>query len=387
MPVTWDQVAAFRLSRHFLLERAPARALVRVLGAMGGAQAQMMPAAHMSLWARARDVRVRDIETAADQRTVARAWCMRRTLHLVPSEDLAVFTRGTARRAEREVRWLRGRGISDRVIDRLVEASLAALEKPRSGPDLVARVARSLGVPVREFEWGGWASQKSIPGVALGRRVSLHARGILHVLGARAVVCYGPGQGAQPTFVRADAWIPRLRDLRQEDAEDELLKRYLRAFGPATSIDFSAWTGMPLSDARAIWRRHEADLVPVSVEGWPAVILRSDLRRLKAARVDAPPVRLLPYFDSYLLGHKARGHLVGLRHHKTVYRTAGWISPVVLVDGRIAGLWSHAREGERLLVRVTRFGALSRRTVAGIREEAERLAEFLEGRDVRVQIA
>ncbi|HKX19895.1 MAG TPA: winged helix DNA-binding domain-containing protein [bacterium] len=385
--MTWDQVAAFRLSRHFLLERAPARALVRVLGAMGGAQAQIMPAAYMSLWARARDVRVHDIEMAADQRAVARAWCMRRTLHLVPSEDLAVFTRGTARRAEREVRWLRGRGVTDGVIDRLVEASLAALEHPRSGPDLVARVAQSLGVRVREFEWGGWASRKNIPGVALGRRVSLHARGILHVLGARAVVCYGPGRGAQPTFVRADAWVPRLRDLRQEDAEDELLERYLRAFGPAAAVDFSAWTGMALSDARAIWRRRESDLAPVSVEGWTASILRADLRHLKTARSGPLPVRLLPYFDSYLLGHKARAHLVERRHHKTVYRPAGWISPVVLVDGRIGGLWSHARDRERLLVRVTKLTALSRRAVAGIRDEAERLAQFLDRRDVRVQMA
>ena len=352
---------------------------------MGGAQAQMMPAAHLSLWARVRGVRARDVQTAGETRIVVRTWCMRRTLHLVPAEDLAMFVRGTARRAESNVRSLRARGVPDRVVDSLVGAALDALDRPRSGPELVADVARSLGVPVRHFRWGGWGSQAKIPAVAVGR-VPLPARWLLHVVAARAVVCYGPSRGAAPTFVRADAWIPRWRDLRQEDAEDELLLRYLRAFGPATSVDFAAWTGMPISDARAIWRRREADLAPVSVEGWTAAILREDLRRL-AARPGTLPVRLLPYFDSYLLGHKARGHLVALRYHRSVYRTAGLISPVVLVDGRIAGLWSHARDGQRLLVRVTKFAALSRRTGAGIRDEAERLADFLGCEDVEVQVA
>lgn len=384
--LTWDQVAAFRLSRHFLTERAPRGALVRVLGAMGGAQAQMLPAAYISLWARVRDMRRRDVQAAGEQRMVVRTWCMRRTLHLVPSDDLAVFVRGTARRAEREVRSLRGRGVGEGLVDRLVEAALEALERPRSGPELVADVARRLGVPVRGLRWGGWGSGAKIPGISLGRRVTLHARGVLHVLGARAVVCYGPSRGAAPTFVRADAWIPQWRDLPQEDAEDELLRRYLRAFGPATSADFAAWTRMPMSDARTIWRRREPDLVPVSIEGWTAGILQEDARRLAAARRGALPVRLLPYFDSYLLGHEARGHLVAPRHHRSVYRTAGMISPVVLVDGRAAGLWSHARDRGRLLVRVTKFAALSRRTMAGVREEAARLADFLGCDDVHVQV-
>src|SRR5579864_4909954 len=124
--VTWHQVAAFRLSRHHLTERAPARALVSVLGAMGGAQAQLLSAAHLALWARVRDLRPDDVPAAARARTLVKAWCMRRTLHLVPSEDLATFIRGCARRAEREVRWLRGRGVSERVLDKIIAATLGA---------------------------------------------------------------------------------------------------------------------------------------------------------------------------------------------------------------------------------------------------------------------
>jgi winged helix DNA-binding protein len=383
--VTWDQVAAFRLSRHHLVARAPSRALVSVLGAMGGAQAQLLSAAHLALWARVRDLRPDDFQAAAVARTVVKAWCMRRTLHLVPSEDLAIFVRGSARRAERGVRWLRGRGVGERAVEELIGAVLGALDRPLSGPELIDRVSRTLGLPVRRVRWGGWGSRAKIPGVAVGR-ATLPVRYLLHVAAARGVVCSDPSRGAEPIFVRADAWVPRWRDASQEDAEDELLRRYLRAFGPATPADFALWTGMSLSNARAIWQRQEAGFVPVIVEGWTASIFRDDLRRLTARRSEPLPVRLLPYFDSYLLGHKARAHLVALRHHKTVYSKAGWIAPVVLVDGRVAGVWAYARERNRLVVRVTAFAALSRHTIAGIREEAERLAGFVGGGDAQVQI-
>lgn len=383
--VTWDQVAAFRLSRHHLAERAPSRALVSVLGAMAGAQAQLLSAAHLALWARVRDLQLEDIHAAARARTLVKAWCMRRTLHLVPSEDLAVFIRGSARRAEREVRWLRGRGVGERAIEELVGAALDALDRPLSGPELIGRVSRSLGVPVRPVRWGGWGSRAKVPGVAVGR-VALPVRYLLQVVAARGVVCSGPTRGTEPTFVRADAWVPRWRDVPRDAAEDELLRRYLRAFGPATPADFALWTGMTLSDATAIWKRQETGLIPVSVEGWTAGVFRDDLRRLTARRSEPLPVRLLPYFDSYLLGHKARAHLVALRHHKTVYSKAGWIAPVVLVNGRVAGVWAHTRERNRLRVRVTRFAEVSARSAAGIRGEAEKLAHFLGHRDVQVRM-
>jgi hypothetical protein len=384
--VTPDHVAAFRLSRHFLLERAPARALVPVVGAMAGAQAQVLSAAQMSLWARVRQLRAEDIQAAIQTRSLVKAWCMRRTLHLVPAEDLAVFVRGSARRAEREVRWVLGRGVGEPLLERVIDAALGALTQPLTGPELMERVGRSLGLRVRSIRWGGWGRHAKMAGIAFGG-LTVPVRYLLALVGARGVVCYGPNRGPQPTFVRGDAWIPRWRDVPPEDAEDELLRRYLRAFGPATASDFADWTGMPLRDARNVWKRQEIKVAQVSVGGRTAAVFHDDLRRLSAARSEPFPVRLLPYFDSYLLGHRDRRHLVALRHHKTVYSTQGWIAPVVLVDGRVAGVWGYTRERNRLLVRVTKFAPLSKRAIAGVREEAESLAGFLGSGGADVQLA
>ena len=343
---------------------------------MGGAQAQVVSAAQLSLWARVDALRVDDVQAAVRERALVKAWCMRRTLHLLPSQDLAIFIRGSARRAEREVRWVHGRGVTDRALEALVGATLRVLDEPLTGRELVDRASRSLGVPARIVRSDGWGSRAKVPGVALGK-LTLPVRYLLHLVGARGVVCSGPARGTEPTFVRADAWIPGWRDVSREEAESELLRRYLRAFGPATPADFASWTGIPLSGVREIWAREEADIVPVSVEGWRAAVLGDDLRTLKRAEAAHPPVRLLPYFDAFLLGHRARQHLVAARHHASVYRTAGWIAPVVLVDGRVAGVWAHVREGNRLRVRVTKFVPLSRRVAAAIHEEVHHLGRFL----------
>lgn len=353
---------------------------------MGGAQAQVVSAAQISLWARVDGLRVDDVQAAVRERALVKAWAMRRTLHLLPSQDLAIFIRGSARRAEREVRWVRGKGVTDRALEALIHAALGALDRPLTGRELVDRASRSLGVPVRIVRSDGWGNRAKVPGVALGR-LTFPVRYLLHLVGARGVVCSGPGRGNEPTFVRADAWIPGWRDVSREDAESELLRRYLRAFGPATPADFAAWTGIPLSGVRAIWAREEANIAPVSVEGWRAAVLGDDLRTLKRAQATQPPVRLLPYFDAFLLGHKTRQHLVAARHHTTVYRTAGWIAPAVLVDGRVVGVWAHTREGNRLRVRVTRFAPISRRMAAGIREEVHALARFLAVADAEIRIA
>jgi hypothetical protein len=143
---------------------------------------------------------------------------------------------------------------------------------------------------------------------------------------------------------------------------------------------------MTLTDARAIWAREHASIAPVTVEGWAAAVLGEDLDELAQAAFERPPVRLLPYFDSYLLGHKEREHLVSVQHRSNIYRPQGWIAPVVLVDGRASGVWAQARQGKHLSVNVSAFEPLSRRITAGIYEEARDLGRFLEVPNVDIQL-
>jgi len=385
LSVTWKQVTAFRLARHHLSERAPKRTLLSVLRDMGGAQAQLLSAAQVSLWSRVRDLQLTHIEEAFEKRRLVKASCMRRTLFLVPSDQLAVFVRGTVGRAEKEIRWALGKGVPERVIDKAIEAALSALDEPLTRPEIAERVTRTLGVQMKTFEGGGWGNRRNLAAVPVGE-LNYPVVELLHLAAARGVICYGPPRGNEPTFVRADAWIPGWKDVSREEAEEQLLHIYLRAFGPATAADFALWSGITLTDARQVWSRIQTDLASVDVNGWQAWVLRKDLQELVRAEFDHPLVNLLPYFDSFLLGHKEREHLAALEHRPKIYRPQGWISPVVLVDGRVVAVWEQVRERDGLRLRVTKFGSISKRIAARIAEEAQELGRFLGSPIVHVQI-
>jgi hypothetical protein len=376
-PVTWEQVAAFRLARHHLRERAPVKDLVTVVGDMAGAQAQLLSAAQTSIWSRVEDLQIAQVEASMKKRDVVKAACMRRTLFLVPGRDLSIFVRGTSRRAEKEIRWALGRGVPERALDAAIDAALQALDKPRTRTEIAEQASRILGVQVQAYQGGGWGSKRKLAAVPVGG-LTYPVVDLLHLVAARGVVCYGPPRGNEPTFVRADAYIPRWKDVTRDQAEEILLRRYLKAFGPATAADFSLWTGMTLREAREIWARKQSSLAAVSVEGWKAELLCEDLEELAQPPLEQPVIRLLPYFDTFLLGHKERDHLVSAGQRPSVYRAQGWIAPVVLVSGRVVGVWETSLERRHLHVRVTKFEPIPQRTAAGIREEALKLGQFLE---------
>lgn len=352
---------------------------------MTGAQAQLLSAAQISLWARVADLQLTHIEEALRERRLVKASAMRRTLFLVPAEELAIFVRGSARRAEKGIRWARGKGISDRIMDATIDATLNALDQPRTRQEIAERVSRALGVQMLAVQGGGWGSRRKVAAVPVGE-ITFPVVDLLHLTAARGVFCYGPNRANEPTFVRADAWIPRWQDIPNEQAESLLLRRYLRAFAPATVVDFAMWSGITLSEAREVWAREQADLVSVSVEGWSASILRSDLDALTQTEFTPPPVRLLPYFDSFLLGHQVRAHLLKIEDHPKVYRPQGWIAPVILVDGRVVAVWKSIQKGDRLTVEVAELEALLPQVTDGILEEARALGHFLGTPNVDVQI-
>jgi Winged helix DNA-binding domain len=201
---------------------------------------------------------------------------------------------------------------------------------------------------------------------------------VLHALGAREVLCLGPSIGAESTYVRADRWLSNWVDQSQEKAEDELLARYLGSFGPATLADFTLWLGMYTRDSKEIWSRNFKKLAYVEVDGIKSAILEQDLQELDKTKSDEPYIRLLPNFDSFLLGHKSHRNIVDESNHKMIYRSAGWISPVLLMNGRAVGVWSYVQSKSGLEVRITSFSKLPDRIVSQIKAEASELGKFLE---------
>jgi len=385
--VSWKQVAAFRLGRHRLSKQTSLAALSSVPGDMAGAQAQVLLAGQMSIWPRVKGARLRDVDSALwRDRSLVRAWGMRGTMFLLPSEELSVFVRGSARRAAYNLNWTIRHSGSKEDVDRLLDRVAEILEEPRTRTHLAKMLTESHRYKTKSKAAGGWGDKRKVPHVKVGT-ISLSMGFLLHIIGARDVICSGPNQGTEASYVCADKWIKNWRDTPQERAERELLVKYLKANGPATINDFALWEGLYMKDAKDIWSKEAENIVEVDVEGSKAGILESDLSELESAKIDEPVVRLVPYFDSFLLGHKSHLNIVDEKNRKRVYRSQGWVSPVVLVDGRALGVWSHVQKKDDLEVRVTPFSKLSSQVSDRVKEEASDLGRFLECSSVNTVIA
>ena len=132
-----------------------------------------------------------------------------------------------------------------------------------------------------------------------------------------------------------------------------------------------------MSEAKAVWDSLTG-LRIVSIEGEQAWILNEDLKALQKSELEAPVVRLLPHFDPYMLAHADKAHLVEARYYKRVYRNQGWLSPVVLLNGRVAGVWAYTRRGKTLALEVELFEKLPRKILSMLEQEAEIIARFME---------
>jgi hypothetical protein len=134
---------------------------------------------------------------------------------------------------------------------------------------------------------------------------------------------------------------------------------------------------MKVTETRTVVAGLAPELSPVSVSGAAGWILSADADGLTRSKLDAAAVRLLGAFDSFLLAHATKEHLVEAQFYKRVYRPQGWISAVVLRGAAVIGTWTQAAEGKRTAIRVELF----RRETAGVRraieDEVAALSAFL----------
>jgi hypothetical protein len=357
--LSWAQVHAFRLERHHLLARAPKKDMARVVGDIGGVQAQVMSAAELQVGVRV-ECRVEDVRDALWKRkSLVKTWLIRGTLHIVPSKDLPLFTAALSAYGMRNTNaWLRWMEITKPELTDLINAIGGALDgQALTREELIAKVGKGRSERVQAAMKSGWG-------------------GVLKPVARQGLLCFGPSRGQSVTFVKPEKWLGAWREIDPDAALTELARRYLRAYGPATKNDFTRWWGTWPGVGNRAWAGLAGDVELVSINGQRAHMLASDVGRIKK-QPSGGSVQLLPPFDPYVMGHSSRNHIVEADNESKVSRVAGWISAVVLVDGRVAATWTQEMAKDTLRVTVAPFERLSSKTAAQVRARAESLAETL----------
>lgn len=349
--VTWDQVFAWRLRRQFLEPRTRA-GVVEIVHRLCGVQAQVGSLAAQAVLARQAKPAKGAVEAALAGRELVKTWAMRGTLHLLPPDIAGAFGRlvASARTWERPV-WERYFGLSPADMRELAERAAEVLDgKVLTREELIAEVAADSSYAERLRS--GWGTA-------------------FKPLAWQGLLCHGPSRGNRVTFTAPTSWAPGWRAYPDvAEAARVAIVAYLGAYGPATPTAFGNWLGRN-GIGKPVLRRWFADLgdrlVPVDVEGTPTFLPAEHADEL-AAMKPSRSVRLLPPFDQYVLGPGTDDpHLLAPQHRTTVSKAAGWLAPVVVARGRIAGVWSGGN-GEP--VEVTEFHPIDARALA---TEARRL--------------
>ncbi len=162
-----------------------------------------------------------------------------------------------------------------------------------------------------------------------------------------------------------------------------MTRRYLAAYGPATRESFARWFGMTSPAQAGRWLQALGDeAVTVELDGEALWMLAADV---DGDGEPEPVVRLLPAFDQYVIGApRDRAAVVDDAVRDRVYRKQAWISPVLLAGGRMAGVWSHERKGDRIAIEIEPFARLGKADRQAAEVEAGAIGAFLGGTaDVR----
>lgn len=327
------------------------------VSALLGIQAQELPQATLALRARTRGLRAEDVRRAReDTRAIVLTWAMRGTLHLVPTADLGwlldffgPLALGGFGRRFREL----GLDAATRARATRIMGETLAARGPLTRPELAAILAGQ-GIPV-----AGQAIAYLVSGAAL-----------------EGAICFGPRHGSKPTFVALESWLAPREPASPDDVLAALARRYLAGYGPAAPDDLAAWAGMPIGQARAGFAAIAGELVEARTAAGPVWLLASQAAWLDAAP-DGPLVRLLPGYDSYLLGYRSRDFMVSPDHARSIHPGGGVIRPTVLANGLAVGAWKLDTPRQEARITVSPFERLDPVLRPGLEAEAQDVGRFL----------
>jgi len=357
------RVHAWRLERQ-LLGRTRGGNPEDVARRLVGVQAQVTSAAALAIALRSKPGRgkspaVEATSRALLDRRLVRSWAMRGTLHLFAADDVptvAAALRGKER--WRRPAWLRWFGVTEKEMDALIDAIGGALDdgRPRTRAELAEDVGARHGRRAAELLRGSWGST-------------------LKVASDRHYLVQSAEDDAGVRFTRASRWLGTWRDEDKDEALARVVERYLAAYGPATLRELLRWWGVTETAAmKSTIASLGGTVTEVLVDGIRGYLRTVDVEAIEATRPTRGDVQLVGGFDPFIVGAGLRDQLIPPAHLKRVSRTAGWISPVVLVDGVVAGVWDSRRTGiDRLAVTVEPFGSTTSRMRASIVKAAERV--------------
>jgi hypothetical protein len=369
MPTAPQRLTSTALNRALLARQgllAPLEIpLVEAVERIGALQGQYWPALPVALWSRLRGFAREDLYRACERRELLLGTYVRATIHLVSAREHPEYAAVLAAAGWDD--WRRLKAALSPATTTLREALLEHLQStPLTGEEIAAWIEDYLAahpgaigeeevVEQRAFKWRPFYRWSALMRTPAGG-----------TWGTKAPEAFL----AAPRPAKAPA---------TEEALEKVIRRHLRAFGPAAAEDVAGWIAWKTPPVRAALERLAPDLLRFEDEDRRVLY---DLPEASRPDPDVPaPVRFLPSFDSILLAYaaKRRARIVPEACREAIYARANLrILPTFLVDGLVAGTWSTEVRRKEAMLTLQASVKLDRAVRKALEEEGERLLRFSE---------
>ncbi len=324
--------------------------VVRWMGAM---QAQDYHQAVWAIGARLPNGTLAQVEQAIAEGHILRTWSQRGTIHFVAAEESHWRVALSAdRMIAKDARRLEELELTHSLIEQCGEH----LRRVLAGRNRLTRSAL-----MQDLEDQGISTT--------GQR-GYH---ILVQLALRGLLCIGPQQDKEQTFVLLDDWAPNPCRLTRAESLVELARHYFTSHGPATVQDFAWWASLTLTDARAGLEGAKPALISEKVNDQTYWLTAA----VAAANATTSGLVLLPGFDEYLLGYTDRDAVLEREHVTKVCPGGnGVFFPMIVIDGQIVGTWKRTFKKQTVIISRQPFTHLMPDQDAAFEATARRYAAF-----------
>lgn len=353
--------------RQHLRDPAPAHELEKVVTSIAGLHASTPTGPFLSLFARCKGFQKEHLDQALyREKCLGRLRCMRKTIYILPKSMIPIAHAATSRlvvNASR--RYMEAQGVayddyeklSARILDLLIGREMTATQIKNaltcSSPlPAVIQLMCDDGKLVRGKPKGSW-------------------------------------RASQTRYARFVDYFPdlTLQGLDESQACARLIEHYLRAFGPSKETDIVWWLGIGKRKTQAALELLENRVAKQRVNGLDGefIALRAvDEIPLSGDSTADPAVNLLPFLDPYLMGYVERARYLDEEHKEFVFDRSGNATSTILADGRVVGVWD-CQETRESTMKWLVFSPITASLRDRIHELAQRVGEFIAGRDTEVQ--
>jgi hypothetical protein len=338
------------LARQMLLERR-AMSAEAAIEHLVGLQAQAPLAPYVGLWSRLEGFRPGELADAIVERRAVRASLMRATIHLVTARDALAL-----------------RPLVQPVLERGFRAS--PFGRRLAGVDL-----EPLLVAGRELLDERPRTRAELASLLVERWPDVHPDSLVYAVSYLVPIVQVPPRGVwgttgPPTWATMAGWLGRPVD--DDPSLDDMVLRYLAAFGPATVMDVQAWSG--LTRLRVVVDRLRSRLETFRDERGRELF---DLPDAPRPDPDTPaPPRFLPEYDNVLIGHADRSRIISAGRAIPLPPGNGAMMGTLLLDGTFRGTWRITRSGIRPALEIEPFAPITASERTGLLDEGARLLTF-----------